>query len=144
YPAFASLRHVVRAGQFPFWNPFFSAGQPLAANPAYAALYPLPWLAIGFDGFKPFALIVIVHYLIAATGFFCLLRSLRLSPAASAFGAISFALGGLMMSLNNLVTVLYAVSWMPWLALFSRRFFRERKLRDFALAALILGLILLF
>lgn len=143
YPAFASLRHVVRAGQFPFWNPFFSAGQPLAANPAYAALYPLPWLAIAFDGFKPFALIVIVHYLIAATGFFFLLRSLRLSPTAAAFGAISFALGGLMMSLNNLVTVLYAVSCMPWLALFSRRFFRERRLRDFALAALILGLILL-
>ncbi|MGA8809253.1 MAG: YfhO family protein [Thermoanaerobaculia bacterium] len=143
YPSFAALRHVVRAGQFPFWNPFFSAGQPLAANPAYAALYPLPWLAIAFDGFKPFALIVILHYLIAATGFFFLLRSLRLSPAASAFGAISFALGGLMMSLNNLVTVLYAVSWMPWLALFARRFFRERKLRDFALATLILGLILL-
>lgn len=143
YPAFSALRHVVRAGQFPFWNPFFSAGQPLAANPAYSALYPLPWLAIGFDGFKPFALLVIFHYLIAAIGFFCLLRSLRLSPAAAAFGAISFSLGGLMMSLNNLVTVLYAVSWMPWLALFSRRFFRERKLRDFALAALILGLILL-
>ena len=81
--------------------------------------------------------------LIAATGFFFLLRSLKLSPAAAAFGAISFALGGLMMSLNNLVTVLYAVSWMPWLALFGRRFFRERRLRDFALAALILGLILL-
>jgi hypothetical protein len=143
YPAFAALRYAVRAGQFPFWNPFFSAGQPLAANPAYAALYPLPWLAIGFDGFQPFALIVILHYLIAATGFFFLLRSLRLSPAASAFGAISFALGGLMMSLNNLVTVLYAVSWMPWLALFSQRFFRERRLRDFALAALVLGLILL-
>ena len=47
------------------------------------------------------------------------------SSAAAAFGAISFALGGLMMSLNNLVTVLYAVSWMPWLALFSRRFFRD-------------------
>jgi hypothetical protein len=143
YPAFSALRNVVRAGQFPFWNPFFSAGQPLAANPAYAALYPLPWLAIAFDGFKPFALIVIVHYLIAATGFFVLMRSLRLHPAAAAFGAISFALGGMMMSLNNLVSVLYAVSWMPWLALFGRQFFRDRRMRDFALTALILGLILL-
>jgi len=143
YPAFSALRHAVRAGQFPFWNPFFSAGQPLAANPAYSALYPVPWLGIPFDGFTPFALVVILHYLIAAIGFFLLLRSLKLHPAACAFGAISFALGGLMMSLNNLVSVLYAVSWMPWLALFSRRFFRERRMRDFALAALVLGVILL-
>jgi hypothetical protein len=48
-----------------------------------------------------------------------------------------------MMSLNNLVSVLYAVSWMPWFALFGRRFFRDRRMGDFALAALILGLILL-
>jgi len=62
---------------------------------------------------------------------------------ASAFGAISFALGGTLLSLNNLLTVLYAMSWMPWLAFFTRRFFRERRPADFALAALVLGLILL-
>jgi len=44
-------------------------------------------------------------------------------------------------SLNNLLPVLYAVSWMPWLALFVRRFLRDRRASDFALSALVLGLI---
>lgn len=143
YPAFACLRNVVRAGEFPYWNPYFSSGQPLAANPAYAAIYPPVWLAIPFDGFHALALVGVLHYLIAAAGMFFLLRSLNLHPAAAAFGAISFALGGVVVSLNCLLTVLYAVSWMPWLALFTRRFVRTRRPSDFALAALFLGLILL-
>jgi hypothetical protein len=143
YPAFAALRHVVRAGQIPFWNSYFSNGQPLAANPVYAAFYPLPWLAIPFDGFHAITLVSLLHYAIAASGMFFLLRWLRLHPAAAAFGAISFALGGVMVSLHNLLTVLYAVSWMPWLGLFSCRFFQRRRVADFALAALVLGLILL-
>ena len=143
YPSFAALRSVVREGAFPFWNPYFSGGQPLAANPAYSAFYPLPWLALPSDGFHALAVVTVLHYLIAAAGMFFLLRSLRLHPLASAFGAISFALGGTLLSLNNLLTVLYAMSWMPWLALFTRRFFQERRPSDFALAALALGLILL-
>jgi hypothetical protein len=143
YPSFAALRSLVRGGSFPFWNPYFSGGQPLAANPAYSAFYPIPWLALLSDGFHALGVITVLHYLIAAVGMFCLLRSLRLHPLASAFGAISFALGGTLLSLNNLLTVLYAMSWTPWLALFARRFFRERRRSDFALAALVLGLILL-
>jgi hypothetical protein len=143
YPSFAALRSVVRDGAFPFWNPYFSSGQPLAANPAYSALYPIPWLAFASDGYQAIAVITVLHYLIAAAGMFCLLRSLRLHPLAASFGAISFALGGALMSLNNLLTVLYAMSWMPWLALFTRRYFRDRRPADFALAALTLGLILL-
>jgi hypothetical protein len=143
YPSFAALRSVVRGGAFPFWNPYFSAGQPLAANPAYAALYPVSWLALLSDGFHAFAVVTVLHYLIAAAGMFTLLRSLRLHPLAASFGAISFALGGTLLSLNNLLTVLYAMSWMPWLALFTRRFFSERRAADFAVASLVLGLILL-
>ncbi|MBV9068287.1 MAG: YfhO family protein [Acidobacteria bacterium] len=143
YPSFAALRSVVRDGAFPFWNPYFSGGQPLAANPAYAAFYPVPWLAFASDGYQAIAVITVLHYLMAAAGMFCLLRSLRLHPLAASFGAISFALGGTLMSLNNLLTVLYAMSWMPWLAFFTRRYFRERRRADFAMAALVLGLILL-
>jgi hypothetical protein len=143
YPSFAALRSVVRGGAFPFWNPYFSGGQPLAANPAYSAFYPIPWLALPSDGFHALGVVTVLHYLIAAAGMFVVLRSMRLHPLAASFGAISFALGGTLLSLNNLLTVLYAMSWMPWLALCTRRFFRERRPADFALAALVLGLILL-
>jgi len=129
-PNFTILHDVIRSGAFPFWNPRYNAGQPFAANPAYAALYPPQWL------FSNLQLEIVAHYLLAAIGMYVFLRSLRLRPLASLFGAVSFALGGMLLSLSNLVNVLFGVAWLPWLAFAVRR-------RNFALSALILGVILI-
>ena len=64
------------------------------------------------------------------------LRSLRLRPLPALFGAVSFSLGGMLLSLSNLANVLFALSWFPWLAFAVNR-------RKVALASLFLGLILL-
>src|SRR5258708_39970404 len=66
---------------------------------------------------------------------FCL-RSLRLRPRRSLFGAVSFSLGGMLLSLSNLTNVLFGVAWFPWLAFAVRR-------RQLALASIFLGIILL-
>ena len=129
-PNFTILHDVIRSGAFPFWNPRYNAGQPFAANPAYAALYPPQWL------FSSLQLEIVAHYLLAAIGMYVFLRSLRLRPPASLFGAVTFALGGMLLSLSNLVNVLFGVAWLPWLAFAARR-------RNVALAALFLGIILL-
>src|SRR6266498_11634 len=136
------LRDVVRSG-FPFWNPRYAAGQPLAANPTYEVFYPPYWLILLPNFLLGFALEVLVHYLLAAAGMFLLLRSLRLRAEAAAFGALTFALSGLMLSFANLLPYLFAVAWWPWLGLFARRFLDARRASDFALASLVLGLILL-
>src|SRR6059058_3228124 len=39
------LRTVLAGGEFPMWNRYWSAGQPLAANPGFQAFYPGTWLA---------------------------------------------------------------------------------------------------
>ena len=44
YPARLMLRETVLGGEFPAWNRWISAGQPMAANPAHAVFYPLTWL----------------------------------------------------------------------------------------------------
>ena len=87
-PNFTILHDVIRSGAFPFWNPRYNAGQPFAANPAYAALYPPQWL------FSSLQLEIVAHYLLAAIGMYVFLRSLQLRPPASLFGAVTFALGG--------------------------------------------------
>src|SRR5689334_9814673 len=46
YPHQKMLRDIVTAGEFPYWNPYISAGQPVAANPAYQVFYPLTWLIL--------------------------------------------------------------------------------------------------
>ncbi len=143
YPNFAVLRDAIRSGSLPFWTSRFNAGQPFAANPAYAALYPPQWAAALFDGTLGFRLEIVAHYLLAAIGTYVLLRSMRVRPAAALFGAFSFALGGMLLSLSNLINVLFGVAWLPWLAFAVRRFLLGRAARDFALAALILGSILI-
>src|ERR1700719_2336981 len=40
------LRSIVAEGDFPSWNRFYSAGQPLAANPGFQAFYPGTWLCL--------------------------------------------------------------------------------------------------
>src|SRR5262249_57463917 len=69
--------------------------------------------------------------------------SLDLPPSVAAFGAVSFALGGVALSFSNLPTVLAGLVWYPWLALFGRRLLNRPTLRDFALSTLVLGVIVL-
>jgi len=40
------LREIVYGGEFPYWNRYFSAGQPIAANPEHEVFYPLTWLIL--------------------------------------------------------------------------------------------------
>ena len=46
YPTKQVLREVVQHGEFPYWNRYFSAGQPIAANPEHEFFYPLTWLIL--------------------------------------------------------------------------------------------------
>jgi len=136
------LRTAVRDG-VPYWNPRWAGGQPLAANPGFELFYPPHWLIFLPNLLLGFALEIVVHFLLAAAGMYLLLRSLNLRIEAAGFGALSFAFGGLLLSLANLLPFLFAVTWWPWIGLFANRFFERRRTCDFALAALALGMLLL-
>jgi hypothetical protein len=135
-PNRALLTHLLRSGEFPFWNPFVSAGQPLAANPAFELFYPPQWL-MAFGELRTMVhLEVVLHFPVAAIGFYFLSRSLGCRRWVACLGAFSFALGGLMLSSGSIFPFLFSATWLPWIAWF----FRERR---FALAAIALGLLLL-
>lgn len=140
YPTKKVLRDVVLGGEFPYWNRSVSAGQPMAANPAHEVFYPLTWLILlpGFD--YGFQLFIALHLLIAAWGMYALLRSLALSPASAFLGALSFGIGGLMLSYITILPFLASVAWMPFICLFARRFVSTRSRRDLLFAALFFAL----
>jgi uncharacterized membrane protein len=143
YPIRRVLHDLVTSGQFPFWNPRVSAGQPLAANPAYEAFYPFQW-PIFLPNFNlGFRLTILLHFYLAATGMYLLLRSLGTRIAAALFGAITFVLGGTFLSLTNLLPFLFSAAWLPWIGLFWRRAIDNRRLSDIAATALALGMLLL-
>jgi hypothetical protein len=140
YPTKQILREIVYGGEFPYWNRYFSAGQPIAANPEHEVFYPLTWLILLPSYDLGYRLLILVHLYIGLLGMYALLRSMEIRPFASWFGAISFGLGGLYLSEVNLLPILFCAAWLPLTCLFVRRFLLRPNARDFAAAALFLGL----
>jgi hypothetical protein len=140
YPAKQVLREVVYGGEFPYWNPYFSAGQPIAANPEHEVFYPFTWLILLPSYDFGFRLHILLHIYIGLIGMYALLRSMEVRMEAALFGAVSWGLGGLYMSYVNLLPILFCAAWLPLTCLFVRRFLLRPNKRDFALGALFLGL----
>jgi hypothetical protein len=136
YPSKTMLRETVLAGEFPYWNRWIGGGQPMAANPAHQVFYPPTWLILLPNGFN---LLLLLHVYIAALGMYALLRSMDAGPPAAAIAGASFALGAVL-AVHDLLPLLLTLAWLPWTCLFTRRFLRNRSPRDFALAALFLGI----
>ena len=140
YPNKLIVRESILNGEFPYWNPRYAAGQPMAANPNYGVFYPPQWLTLIPDYYLGFRLHILIHLLIAGSGFYALLRSIGLRSTACLFGALSGMLGGVTLSLVNLLTLLFVTCWVPWIFLYARRFLLERNVRDLGLASIFFGL----
>ncbi len=143
YPAKKVLREIVLGGQFPYWNPWFSAGQPMAANPEHEIFYPLTWLILLPDYIQALQLLPLLHIYIATFAMYALLRSMELGRPAACIGALSFGIGGMVCSAVNLFPILFSIAWLPLTCLYARRFLLHRRKRDLALASIFLGLQLL-
>ena len=115
------LRQAVLGGELPLWNRFYSAGQPLAANPGFQTFYPGTWLCLLPSFLIGFNLQIVLHVALAAAGMYLMLRDRGTGPEASIFGAIAFALGGAILSLTNLLPFLTSVAWWPLIVMFARR-----------------------
>lgn len=143
HPTKRIIREILLSGGFPWWNPFYSAGQPLAANPEYAVFYP-PQLLILLPDFElGFRFHIAFHLVAAAFGMYLLLRSLRLGRGASVAGALSWGMGGLMMSLVNLLPILFCATWLPYLLRYLTSYVRTGARRHACIAVLFGGLQLL-
>ncbi len=140
YPAKKILREIVLRGDFPFWNPFFGAGQPLAANPQHEVFYPLTWLILLPSYPLGFHLLIVAHVSIALVAMYALLRSMSVGRTAAVLGALSFGLGGIALASLTLLPFLFSMAWIPLTCLYARRYLRDAQRRDFALAALFLGI----
>jgi hypothetical protein len=139
YPTKQVLREVVQHGEFPYWNRYFSGGQPIAANPEHEVFYPLTWLILLPSYNFGFTLHILIHIYIGLFAMYALLRSMDVRPFSAFIGALSFGLGGVYLSYINLLPILFCAAWLPLTCLYARRFLLRRNLRDFALASFFLG-----
>ena len=131
------VRELVLGGGFPYWNPYYSAGEPLAANPAYHLFYPVQLFIFLPDFIRGYHLYITLHMLIAAAGMIALLRFAGLGTTATLFGTLSFVLSGFYLSL---LPNLFEFSWTPLALFFALRYLRDGKFSDFAWGAIAYGM----
>ncbi len=92
------VMEAFRNFQWPLWNPYSFSGYPLLANWQSAPFNPLNILMLIFGDVIGFGLIVAVQPILAFTGMFLFLRNIKVTKSGSFIGAVSFALGGFMMT----------------------------------------------
>jgi hypothetical protein len=141
-PAKALVRPLWRDSQgLPLWNPLFFSGQPFAANPEHEVFHPLTALFLVVPFEVAFRTQVLLPPLLGALAAYFLLRTLRRSRAASAFGAIAWGFGGYLLSTTNLLPILYAVAVVPAVLAFAIRCIRGGTAGDAAGLAASVGLV---
>ena len=131
YPNAVYLKEALRTYQtIPLWSPVILSGFPFAANMLSGMWYPFGWLALPFPLPLGFNILAALHVLWGGVGMYALLQKEGLGHRAALFGALAWE------SLPKLVahygaghlTLLYAVTWTPWLLWANHvRFYRYGK-----------------
>lgn len=114
YPARTFFHETVRAGQWPWWNPWTGLGRPFLADPQTAVFYPFTWLFAVLPPLWAYPGSLWLHYSLAIWGMYRLLRVWRLDRRAALFGGLIFALGGFLLAHRAHFTMQHAAAWAPW------------------------------
>lgn len=110
--------------QIPLWSNLILAGYPFAANPLSGLWYLFGWVAVLFPLPMGININLIIHISSAFVGLFIFLREEGRSNPGAVFGAIVFSLSTRLFSHLGAghLSLIYAVSWTPWLLLFTRKY----------------------
>lgn len=116
-------RSLFEWGQIPLWSNTIFSGYPFAANPLSGVWYPPGWLAIFFPQPLGLNLVLFAHLWWGGWGMFRFLESRGLRLEACWLGALFFALMPKLTAhlAAGHVTLIYALSWTPWLLWAERR-----------------------
>ena len=113
YPLRSLMVEQVRAGHFPLWNPYIFCGMPLLATMQIGFFYPLTiiYYLLPFD--LAFNYYIILHYFLAASFTYMLMRHYQVSRPAAFMSGMVFAFSGYLLSISNMNTTLSSVVWLP-------------------------------
>jgi hypothetical protein len=110
------LRHELRSGRLPFWNPYQYAGTPYWSNGSSAPLFPLHLLFAALPLQAGWVLLPWLRWMVAGMGARALARTLGLSEPAALLAAIVYPLSGMLVgfALYPMGSALALVPWVLW------------------------------
>jgi membrane protein YfhO len=114
-PVNSIVRGALLEGRLPEWDSTQFTGVPFLANPSSQALYPLRWVAAlstSHPG-KANEVFALLHLLLALAGGVALGRELGLRPGPRKALAVTYLLGGPLLSLLTNPVYLVGACWLP-------------------------------
>src|SRR5262245_60640327 len=124
YPTRLYASAEMRAGHFPFWNPFVSGGIPLAAHPNNLILHPITLLFLALPAAMAFTASVVLQFLLAAWSTFRLGEEEGMRREGATRASLLYVLSGPLVSCGSLLNLLSSWAWVP-LALFALARYRR-------------------
>ena len=143
YPLRLFSSNLIKAGHFPFWNPFVGSGHPLFAALQSVVLYPVSLVYYFLDFDFAFNFFIVFHIFLAGLFFYLLMRDLKFNHLSSLISAITFMFGGYLIAVINLTTTLASAVWFGLVFLFYNRALSAKKILNLSLSALFLGFMFL-
>ena len=137
YPLRYGLWESFRVGEFGLWNRHFAQGFPELASFQTGVFYPPHWVLLVLPFFVSIRVLFVFHFLVAGLGSYKLLRRWYYSRDLAIVGALLFSLGGIMVSLTNLLNHFQSAVWLPWLFLSWERLLVSQRWRSFVVFTLI-------
>lgn len=116
---------------FPLWNPYQVLGKPLFADPLSGLQYPPNIIFYFFNQPYTYNLSIVFHHIVAAFGFYLLLRKLNFGFESSALSGLIFSFSGIMVSQDNMINALQSSTWAPFVLCYFISFLKEFKNKDF-------------
>jgi len=124
YPNALYLKNtIIGLNQIPLWSEFIHSGTPFAAN-SLAGIFYLPgWLALLFPLPGGISVTLAMHAVFTAWGMYLFLKSENIGDIGSISGGLIMGLMPKMAAHYGAghVTLLYAISWTPWLFYVSKK-----------------------
>jgi hypothetical protein len=145
YPTLHFEHQQWQQGQVPLWNPQDELGRPFAADASAGVFYPGKLIFMFPFAFSTcLVLYTALHLLLAAYTTFRVARYLKATALASIIAAISFALGGTVLSQHANIIFLVSAAWLPLALLYGLQLIRnENRSHAFILLSICLALMLL-
>ncbi len=108
---------VVSSGTLPLWNPNFSFGMPMLADPGSQSLYPFTWLNLLLPLTTYYKVYALSHAFVGALGLYRLARRQSLGRPASFVAAAVWLDAGPFQELLSQTHHFAGAAFMPWVLL---------------------------
>ncbi|HEX7566987.1 MAG TPA: hypothetical protein VF355_00320, partial [Anaerolineaceae bacterium] len=129
--------NLAQYGQIPLWNTTMMSGQPFAADPLSGYWYLPNWLTFWQPYPWMFSLLFLLHLCWSGWGMFTFLKIEGMLPAGALLAALAWMATPRLIGYigGGQVSMVYALSWTPWLLLVFRKAANDPNFRRAALAA---------